>query len=61
MQKIGLEWRVLDRDHVALVFDKTSFKAFQDVADQLGVETTDMIANAVVKVLGPVVAARFSD
>jgi hypothetical protein len=56
MQKLNLEWKILDGSQVALIFDKTSWLAFQSTADSRGVDTCEMIAAAVVKLLGPVIA-----
>ncbi len=52
MQKLCLEWKVLDQDHVALIFDKPTFAAFQLVAETKGIEPTEMISEAVVGLLG---------
>lgn len=58
MQKLNLEWKIVDKDHVALIFDKPTFKAFQDIATSRGLDTTDMIAQAVSELLGPVLVTR---
>jgi len=55
MQRLTLEWRVLDADHVALVFDKKTWGLYQLTADAWGVDTGAMIAEAVAKLLGPTV------
>jgi hypothetical protein len=61
MLKLNLEWKILDDNRVALVFDKTSWLAFQSTADARGVDTCEMIAEAVVKLLGPVIATPSKD
>jgi len=58
MLKLSLEWKMLDRDHVALVMDKTTYAAFQSVADARGVDTQDMISEALARLLGTLVATR---
>ena len=58
MMKLNIEWKVLDRDHVALVFDKPTWMAFQTTADSRGLDTQEMIAEALAKLLGPIVAKR---
>jgi hypothetical protein len=58
MLKLNLEWKVLDRDHVALVFDKTTYAAFQSVADSRGLDTQDMISEALARSLGTLLATR---
>lgn len=58
MLTLNLEWKVVDSDHVALLFDKPTFLVFQNAADARGLETTDMIAQALAQLLGPVIATR---
>ena len=58
MMKLNIEWKLLDRDHVALVFDKPTWMAFQTTADSRGLDTQDMIAEALAKLLGKVMATR---
>ena len=58
MTKLKFEWKILNRNQVALIFDQHAFAAFQSVAESRGVETTDLITNAIVKLLGPVLSAR---
>ena len=58
MLKLNLEWKVLDRDHVALVFDKTTYAAFQSVADARGLDTQNMITEALARLVGTLVATR---
>ena len=59
--RINLKWKIIDESHVALIFDRSTFAAFQIIADARGVEPTDMIAEALAKLLGPVVATRSGD
>ena len=61
MMKLNLEWKILDSNQVALIFDKTSWLAFQMTADSRGVDTSEMIIEALVKLLGPVFASRTKD
>jgi hypothetical protein len=56
MMKLNIEWKLLDRDHVALVFDKPTWMISQTTADQRGLDTQQMIAEALAKLLGPLVA-----
>ena len=58
MLTLNLEWKIIDSNRVALLFDKATFSAFQTVADFRGLETTDMIAQALAELLGPVIATR---
>ena len=58
MLTLNLEWKIIDRDRVTLPFDKPTSSAFQTVADACGLEATDMIAQALVGLLGPVIAAQ---
>ena len=61
MMKLNLEWKIIDGNRVALIFDKPSWIAFQTTADARGVDTGDMIAEALAKLLGPVIATRSPD
>ena len=61
MMRLNLEWKIIDRDHVALIFDKPTWALFQSTADSRGVDTGDMIAEAVANLLGPTVARRTKD
>ena len=61
MMKLSLEWKIIDKQHVALIFDKPTFAVFQQTADTRGVETTDMIVEALVKLLGPIAASPIKD
>jgi hypothetical protein len=61
MMHLSLEWKVIDKTHVALIFDNTTFAAFQTIADARGIETTDMIAEALAKLLGPVWGTKTTD
>lgn len=58
MLHLNLEWKILDRNHVALVFDKTTWAVFQDTADARGVDTQNMIVEALSKSLGQIIARR---
>jgi hypothetical protein len=61
MIRLNLEWKILDDNRVALVFDKTSWVALQTMADSRGLDTSEMITEAVVKLLGPVLGSRAED
>ena len=61
MMHLNLEWKILDRDHVALVFDKAAWTTLQTTADARGLDTHDMIVEAVVNVLGLIVTKRTQD
>ena len=61
MLRFKLEWRVIDRNNIALVFHKDTFAMFRSIADKRGVETTDMIAAHLMKLLGPVIATKAQD
>jgi len=52
MMRLSLEWTLLDQDHVALVFDKNTWKAFQLVAEDRGLDASEMILEALAKLLG---------
>jgi hypothetical protein len=52
MQRLKLEWWVIDKDHVGLIFDKATWKLLQDEADSRDMEPTDMVAGAVATLLG---------
>jgi hypothetical protein len=56
MKRVNLEWKVLDEDRVALIFDKPAWLAFQSVADGRGLDTSDMISETIVRLLGPIIA-----
>lgn len=58
MKKLSLEWKVLDKHHVALVFDIPTWKTFEAEANTRGIEASDMIAQAVIGVLGQGHAGR---
>jgi hypothetical protein len=58
MITLNSEWKIIDKDRFALLFDKPTFSAFQTVADARGLETTEMIAQALAELLGPVIATR---
>jgi hypothetical protein len=57
MIRLNLEWKIIDGNHVALVFDKPTWLAFQTTADSRGLDTSEMITEALVKLLGTVMAA----
>ena len=57
MTRLTLEWGIFDRDHVALIFNKPTWKMFQDTADERGLDISDMIAETLAKLLGPTIAA----
>ena len=61
MLTLNLEWKIIDEDRVGLLFDKPTFSAFQAVADARGLETTNMIAQALAGLLGPVIGTRPED
>jgi len=49
MKRLSLEWTILDQDHVALAFDTNAWKAFQTVAEDRGLDASEMIAEALPK------------
>jgi hypothetical protein len=52
MQKLTVEWRILDAGHVALVFDSVTWLAFETTAQRRGKDVQAMITEAVVGLLG---------
>ncbi len=56
MLHLNLEWQVLDRNKVALIFDAKTWAVFQDTADARGVDTQTMIIEALANSLGQVMA-----
>ena len=56
MMHLNLEWKILDKNHVALIFDKPTWALLQDTADARGVDTQNMIVEAVANLLGQVIA-----
>jgi hypothetical protein len=61
MMKLNLEWKILDGNQVALIFDKPTWLIFQTTADARGLDTGEMIVEALAKLLGPVIARRAED
>jgi hypothetical protein len=61
MKQFQIEWKILDADCVALVFSKATWGVFQSTADARGVDTCDMITEALVALLGTVVARPTKD
>ncbi len=59
--QINLKWQVLDDDRIALIFDKTAWEPFRALATERGILATEMIADAVARLLGPHVARRAND
>jgi hypothetical protein len=56
MLTLNIEWKIIDSDRVASLFDKATFSAFQTAAAFRGLETTDMIAGALAELLEPDIA-----
>ena len=54
MKKLSLEWRILDKEHVALVFDAESWKTYEVTAAARQCDASDMIVEAVINLLGEV-------
>lgn len=52
MEKLRLEWRVIDKNHVALIFDPPTWALLEQEAQSRGMETTDMVAGGVAMLLG---------
>jgi len=48
---------ILGQNRVATIFDKTALLAFQTTADARGVDPSEMITEALVKLPGPIVAS----
>jgi hypothetical protein len=53
MKKLKLEWRMLDREHVALVFDPETWRLFEITAADRQRDASEMVAEAVAGLLGP--------
>ena len=58
MQPLTLEWLVVDKDHVALIFDKLAFSAFHALALARGMETTELITETLGNLFGEVFITR---
>lgn len=58
MLKLKLEWKIINRDQVSLIFDTSTWLLLQDKANARGMETTTMVAEAIANLLGPVVATK---
>lgn len=58
MNSITLDWLIVDGEHVALVFDKTAFSAFQSLAAARGIETTELITETLAGLFGDVFVTR---
>jgi len=58
MRKLNLKWKILDGNHVAFIFDKPAWPAFRSPADSRGIDTGEMITEALVKLRGPAFASR---
>ncbi|MGP0076186.1 MAG: hypothetical protein ACLPWF_30055 [Bryobacteraceae bacterium] len=56
-----MTWKVLDDDHIALIFEKPVWELFRAKATGRGVMAHKMIADAVARLLGPHVARRAND
>ena len=54
MKRLTLEWAILDRDHVALVFNRETWMAFHQIAGDRGVDPRTMIAEALAGLPGTV-------
>ncbi len=54
-QHLAIEWMMLDEERVALVFDRETWRAYEAVAAERDSCAQDMIAKAVVRLLGLVV------
>ncbi len=59
--QVNLTWKVLDDDHIALIFEKPVWELFRAKATGRGVMAHKMIADAVARLLGPHVARRAND
>lgn len=51
MKTLTLQWKMIDKKHVALVFDRDTWRVYETEAEQRGEETCDMIAFAVMRLL----------
>jgi hypothetical protein len=51
--RLTLEWRKLDREHAALVFDVPTWAIFAAEAKARGIEPSEMIVRAIAELLGP--------
>jgi hypothetical protein len=61
MKRLSLEWRDLDAEQTALVFDKETWKAYETTAELRGINAEEMITRAVVGLLGQVLYDRRRD
>jgi hypothetical protein len=52
MKWLRLEWRILDDEHVALVFDKSAWAAFEQTAALRATDASEMIAEALAGLMG---------
>lgn len=58
MNSITLHWLIVDGEHVALVFDRAAFAAFQALAVTQGIETTELITETLARLFGDVFVVR---
>jgi hypothetical protein len=61
LKKLSLEWKIIDGNKVALLFDKPTWALFQSVADSRNADTGQMITEAIAQLLGPIVARPSKD
>ena len=58
---LHLEWKVLDTEHYALIFDTPAWKLLQQKADALGVDTCDMVSEAIANLLGEITSKKVTE
>jgi len=59
--RFHLQWKVLDKEHYALIFDNAAWTLLQDKADALGVDTCDMISDAIASLLGEITSKKVTE
>jgi len=59
--RLHLEWKALDKEHYALIFDNAAWKLLQDKADALGIDTCDMVAEAIANLLGKITSKKVTE
>lgn len=59
--RLHLEWKALDKEHYALIFNTPAWKLLQEKADALGVDTCDMVAEAIANLLGKITSKKVTE
>lgn len=58
---LHLEWKILDKEHYALILDTPAWKLLQEKADALGVDTCDMVSEAIANLLGEITSKKVTE